>query len=278
MRLRWWRVNEEMKIKSINIKNFRSIKDLTIPLQTYSSGDQASNTAFLVGINESGKSAILKAISLINEGFKNIIYKDYCFIEAQKKNNYDRYINICAVLDLDGWNWKREIKSQLKLPADLIDMIQIKKIEKNIWSNAEKYGDNFTIEIDESLPFYKFIVVKTTQTVHIEKLSDFNKIEDTIVLENAENFLKDNQELLTKKVLEEKLSSSLYETLNQKMPKIQFWESKQNYLINDSIDLSKFKEDPNISIPLKNIFSIYGKNTKEEIKDWVIWDRFIIFV
>jgi len=75
-----------MEIKSINIQNFKSIKNVTIPLKNYGTGENASNTTFLVGINECGKSAILKAISLINEGFKYITYNDCCNLDAQDNN------------------------------------------------------------------------------------------------------------------------------------------------------------------------------------------------
>jgi len=53
------------------------------------------------------------------------------------------------------------------------------------------------------------------------------------------------------------------------MPKILLWKPDSQYLINEAIDLDKFKEDPNISVPLKNIFSIYGKITNDEIKSTI---------
>jgi predicted ATP-dependent endonuclease of OLD family len=51
------------------------------------------------------------------------------------------------------------------------------------------------------------------------------------------------------------------------MPKIQMWRPSPKYLINETIDLENFKEDPNISIPLKNVFLINGITTNEEIKN-----------
>lgn len=264
-----------MKIKSINIKNFKSIKDITIPLQCYGSEENASNTTFLVGVNESGKSAILESISLINEGFKNIEYSDYCNLDAQDDNNY-RYIDVYAELEItDQAFWRSQIEENLELPKNLIDSLAIKSIKKNTYRNADSANEHFNIKINEDLPFYQYIVNKTRKTVGgqaqaietIEDLANFNEIEEKITKQNAKTFLTETQELLTKEILEKKIASSLKATFNENMPKIQIWRPDSKYLINETIDLKEFKEDPSISVPLRNIFSIYGKNTNQEIKD-----------
>jgi len=262
-----------MKIKSINIQNFKSIKNITIPLQCYGTGENASNSTFLVGINESGKSAILEAISLINEGFKDVTYNDYCNLDAQ--DNSENYIDIYTELELGNWDfWKKQIVEKLKLPEHFIDSLVIKELKKNTYRNIETVNEQFDIEINTDLPFFLYIVNKTEKIINnqsktfetIEVLSDFNKVEEKITKDNAKSFLKENQVLLTKETLEQKISELLKPIFNQNMPKIQIWRPNPKYLINETIDLNKFKEDPNISIPLKNIFSIYGKKTNEEIK------------
>jgi len=262
-----------MIIKSINIQNFKSIKDITIPLQCYGSGESASNTTFLVGINECGKSAILEAISLINEGFKDIDYDDYCNLDAQEDS--ESYIDIYTDLELTEWDfWKKQIAEKLKLPKKFVDNLVIKSLQKNVYRDADTVNYVFNIEINDDLPFFQYIINKAQETVNgqtktnetIEVLSDFNKIYQEITKENAKTFVKTNQELLTKTKLEDKIVSLLEPMFNQNMPKIQIWRPNPKYLINETIDLNKFKEDPNISIPLKNIFSICKKNTNEEIQ------------
>ena len=262
----------KMKIKIINIKNFKSIKDVTIPLGCYGNGENASNTTFLVGINECGKSAILEAVSLINAGFENVAYSNHCNLEAQEK---DEYIDIYADLEIEDESfWKKQISEKLKLSVDFVEKIKIKKAQKNTWIGGISFGEQFDIEVNEDLPFFQYIVNKTQKTVNgkiqttetIELLSDFNGTEE-VTKENAKDFLEENQKLLTKEALESRISAILKLSLNQRMPQIQIWKPSPNYLINETVDLNQFKEDPNISIPLKNIFSIYGKNTNEEIKE-----------
>lgn len=53
-----------MKIKQVNIKNFRSIENITIKFN--------ERCRVLVGINESGKTNILKALSLLSPSFNPI--------------------------------------------------------------------------------------------------------------------------------------------------------------------------------------------------------------
>jgi recombinational DNA repair ATPase RecF len=70
-----------MQIKSISIKNYRSIQDVSFDIKTIAN----KNCHILLGVNESGKSNILKALYLKNptQKQKNIL-------------NHNK-INICFV-------------------------------------------------------------------------------------------------------------------------------------------------------------------------------------
>ena len=62
-----------MKLSSITIKNFRSIKDLTFKVEEV----DGSYTFALLGVNESGKSSFLEAIALAGDKEAKISQKDY---------------------------------------------------------------------------------------------------------------------------------------------------------------------------------------------------------
>jgi len=202
-----------MVIKSINIINFKSIKNITIPVQNYGKDEYASNTTFFVGINESGKSAILEAISLINAGFDNIKYEDYCHSEAREN---DDYIDIYTEIELSNQDfWRKPIIEKIKLPEEFVSKIEIIGLKKNTYIGKDGLNNVYNVTINDDLSFFHYIINKEqvlpqgstkAQTVEtIVSLSEFNNIKDTITQENAKTFLKENQELLTKKELEKKL-------------------------------------------------------------------------
>ena len=260
-----------MKIKEINIKNFRSIKDITIPLKSYGSGVKKSNTAFLIGMNESGKSAILEAISLLNLGMDDIEYEDYCFLEAQEDNDY---IDVYAQIEVDNSLsdfMKQKLEEKEELPSELIQKLKINKLEKNTYLNSGGASSLYNLILIDNIPLYLYIVntiiiTSDTKTESIELLSDFNKTEKKVTHSNAKSFLKENQKQLTKSILESKISTLLKDDFDKVITKIQIWKSSPEYLINSEINLEAFKENTSLSIPLKNIFHVYGKTDDDKIK------------
>ena len=62
-----------MKLRSIKIENFRSIRDLTFEVEKVG----GSYTFALIGINESGKSNFLKAVSLVGDVEARLLKTDY---------------------------------------------------------------------------------------------------------------------------------------------------------------------------------------------------------
>ena len=62
-----------MKLRSITIKNFRSIRDLTFEIEEVG----GSYTFALIGINESGKSNFLEALSLVDDRERELFTTDY---------------------------------------------------------------------------------------------------------------------------------------------------------------------------------------------------------
>lgn len=83
-----------MKYKSFYIKNYKGIKELTLDLNK----DPKTSIITLVGLNESGKTTILEAISIFsNEPKPEDIHK---LIPKNRKYNFTDTIEIHATLDL----------------------------------------------------------------------------------------------------------------------------------------------------------------------------------
>src|SRR3989344_743326 len=82
-----------MKIKSITIENYRSIKDTVVLNVAPINGKQ---TFMLLGINESGKSNVLEAIALLDEA-RNFDYSRDCH---SKNEDEKKDISISYELDI----------------------------------------------------------------------------------------------------------------------------------------------------------------------------------
>ena len=64
-----------MKLKSINLKNYRSVEDIIFHIKE---NNDKSFTYGLIGVNEAGKSSVLKGIALIdNLAIIKITQKDF---------------------------------------------------------------------------------------------------------------------------------------------------------------------------------------------------------
>lgn len=265
-----------MRIKSIEINNYRSIQHLIIPFDCYGEKPNDSNTVFLVGINESGKSAILEAINLIQIGAEDVEYEKDCFLEAQEKNGSVEIFADMEIKDIEYW--RRQISEKLGLEKEFTKLLNIKNLRKYISLDNEFYdsGYDLDIEVDENLPLFQYVIIQEPSTVDadtpvnsIKKLSEANAILDEINKENAESFLMQNQKLLSLTALENIIVDKLEDSFESHIPRIQFWKSSPEYLINDTISLEKFKEDTSLSIPLRNIFHLFGKTTDSSIKETI---------
>jgi predicted ATPase len=110
-----------MTIKSISINNYRSIEKLDIDIQEIDN----KKCSILLSKNESGKSNILKAISLINDNTEQKINYD---LDCNKNEN----IEITFNLDFDKSFFETEFKKYEKIPNELIE---VEKIEKKVSVN-----------------------------------------------------------------------------------------------------------------------------------------------
>ncbi len=256
-----------MKVKEIDILNYKSVQDVTVPLQEYGSGTNKSKTTFFVGINESGKSALLKGMSFAEDGMKGLKYLDDCYNPAQDN---DEYLEIYIHVEIENLkNFRTLVSKKLGLPTQFTDKIKVLSLKKNIYKKAKTAANHmYFISINSDLPFHEYFTeeVEGGGTV-IKKIEDEYDLEgQKVTKSNAKGFLTDDRKLLTQKGLESKIASKFKTTFNSWMPKFQLWRPDTKYLINDAIDLNAFKENTSISPPLKNMFSIYGKTSDDDIK------------
>ena len=250
-----------MRITSVQINNFKSIKEVVIPFNTYGEGTDASRSTFMVGINECGKSSILEALSYIEKGLDEVNYDECCFKPAYDEN---KHIDIFIYLNLDHNHqsfWAKQLVEKCGIPEEISKKIKFESIEKNIYKKGEDANEHYTVSIEE-ISLFEYLVEEGI----IKLIKEANSIEDKITKGNAESFLKENQKLLDSEILEEIISEKLAPTFDANFPNVQIWRPQPEYLINSVVDLNVFKENPDSSLPLKYIFHLIGKDTTEKIK------------
>jgi len=229
-----------MRISRITIENFRSIRE---PISFNIKKIGLGHCYILLGINETGKSNILYAISLLNKE-TNTNYGIDCNKEAEEVGEDILITYNLKVENLDFH--KNKIKESGLLDDDLIKSINFEKIERKVSIDKDNARNDFVhiyLKDNEKLAGY---VVKG------EKIEI--KIDSNVEKDEAGN----ETNVLTKEKLEEYLEDNFFDLFDDDIPEVVFWKSDSKYLINQRIDLNQFKEDNNLSIPLKNCFQIAG--------------------
>jgi len=222
-----------MNLKQIEIRNYRSIEFLNFKIEKIAD----SNTYTLLGINEAGKSNILKAIGLIA---KDDISYPLDFFDESKP------VEIKLNYTLTAWE-HTDLRSEL-VTNHKFEKNTIQKVKINQVTFTSKYEPDprlkksqliTEIEFKEDLTLYK-----TDESVHI-----VNSEKEAEKL-NSEKLISIND--FFSKFLSNYLRDSYSHTVT-------FWQSSPKYLISDEIDLLEFSKQPHIvSIPLKNCFALAG--------------------
>lgn len=229
-----------MILKKIEIKNFKSIKEIDFEVKKY--GD--SYTSFLLGVNEVGKSNILQAISFMNTPKEQL---NFSYLHNQKIEDQER-INFNFYLEFEKDETYLNDIRKLYVNGDLLDF-EITNIYKN----------NFLEKSKNIFDEYYYFDVNINSNVYI-KMNSSKKIE---IAKN--NDVISSFELLDKINFYTYFGSEIANIINNYEPKVSYWKPSDEYLISSSIDLKAFKTNINSNIPLKNIFVLSNYDTQEKI-------------
>lgn len=242
-----------MKIIKIKIENFKSIKEIEFDFKKHGN----SYTTMLVGINESGKSNILEAMSFLDTPKSEF---DYHTIHNQKDEENN---------PVDFWFWlefeqkqtcTNELKNEIE-NGDLLDF-EIEKIAKNVYlQNGENsFSDDFSFEIKK---LTKGLFIKKTQKSTTNTKGQAVTV-DVFTLSKQNDESGTFQELTTE-LFEEYFSNKIKSVISKYEPSVSLWRPSEKYLVSE-VDLNVFKDDVNSNIPLKHIFYIAGFGDTESIK------------
>lgn len=238
-----------MQLKKIVISNFRSIKNIEIEIKEIN----GKNCIILVGKNEAGKSNILKAIAAVF-GKYQVSIKDQRK-EIGDESIEDKNCYVRAVFSLNEDDIKKVINDF-----------------KDIYQNTEiiKFKENLTIEDFINCFFYEIlweIVIKDNSKPekYYWLIDGYNKkysFDKKIFIKPNTFIFEENgteQEILSVDKLKTILFNNCIKDLLNNYECI-FWEYKDKYLLPSNVNIEEFKANPDISIPLKNIFYLSNKN------------------
>lgn len=217
-----------MKLLSLIIKNFHSIEDETFDIAEV----DGTHTFTLIGINESGKSSFLKAVSLIDNDDEKVIFpKDY-FDEAKS-------INVTL-------NYQLEAQEEKELKNALTE----KGFEKDIFSK---------VKIDKVAVCATFDPAANAPKKVFDQITFQKKIFEDYTLQGDKPVKKDPQQTQEDFDLEKYFEAQLPKYFWKIAHRIVFWKSDSKHLINEQINLDTFAADSeNTSIPLVNCFELAG--------------------
>ena len=259
-----------LQIDKISIKNFRSIEDLTVTFQ--------ENCRILVGINEAGKSNILKALRLLCPDFK-------------VENSDLRQFGVD-----DNYNDSAYIKFTFSFPKDIINQFyqdfqsKFLTTDKNLvlgtWASSKICISDIKGYLDHG--FYHIDIKtknKTTRYPAFWSTTSINsniKIINTSCPDDFEVTMKDKKNYnlksymfidtatLITQIPDEYLddvtidnyhdcyNNNVLSYIKDNLPKVIYWKYEDKYLLPSEIEKNKFIDNPDICIPLKNMFELAG--------------------
>lgn len=256
-----------MKLHKVYIKNYRSIKDITITFP--------HQMLTLVGINESGKTNVLSAISLLDKD----VYPAESDVRNPVKNEKpitDSFVQFNFELE------KHELQQiyegiENKILGELSDSVISKGAEysfidyfnknnRGIWHvniiSKNKHARYFIVDPSyKVLSNWKTPIKKLPPEVVIElkpgetaKLNSFSLIN----INKYKGIPKEYLEDATLSVISGIYSGAILNYITDNLPSVIFWQYSENNLLPSKVNIDDFCNDPDTCRPLSAMFNLYG--------------------
>jgi predicted ATP-dependent endonuclease of OLD family len=241
-----------MKLTKIKIENFKSIKEIEFDIKKYGN----SYTTMFVGINESGKSNLLEAMSYFDTPEEEF---DYNILHNQKDED-NNPVDLWFSLEFEQ---KQTCLNELKKDIENGDFLyfEIENIMKNVYLEHDEnsFADDFSFDIKK---LTRNLFIKKTQKNTTNKQGQQITV-DSFVL-SKENDDEESFQELTTELFEEYFSEKIKNIIRRYSPSVSFWRPSDKYLVSE-VDLNEFKDNIDSNIPLKHIFYIAGFTDKNSI-------------
>lgn len=235
-----------MIIKKVVIDNFKSIDRLEIPFDKV--GD--SYTKIFVGINESGKSNILEALSYFDVPKEQVSYDHFCNqkLEEGKECNIYFYLGLedNEINDLNTY-----LKSFITTECDV--NFVLKNIRKDVYI------------LNNSTHFSKiyFYTVEFNNELYIRRFNGSSK--DLISIVDKEHNI-DGYEKLSGSSFAKYFNEIVADYFKKTEPHVSIWKPADKDLLYN-VNLLTLKKNIDSNRPLYNIFKLSGYDDIKSISD-----------
>lgn len=263
-----------MYLKKCQIRNFRSIRSLNLSME--------NKFQTLVGLNEAGKSNILRALSLLNSEVNSTIddVRDISHEENPSSENFVRFIFGLEEKDSNDiykslLNYFRMQNQQLTMFVDgdtkytLRQFLDQRKNEALYINDLDDHVKNFSHwAIPDSIKIEKHWKKIPNGWGGLSLLANKN-----IRYISIKEYPKHEFDETLKEVTAKEINSLIGEVIVQYMKSIPLmpcivWKFSENNLLPPKINLDSFVQDTSISEPLRNIFYLAGyQNVEKAITD-----------
>lgn len=262
-----------MKLTRTEIKNFRSIENLSI--------DFLNGCEILIGVNESGKSNILRALQLLDPNAATSPND----LRIERKNEAPTTQGLVRfVFNLDESELSEIYETIGKqffsenLDAPLIKTANgTLTLKEFVWEfNQGIYRvdlpDGTRKPLYWSLPENKYQLIEGWKKLRGQSgLSLVTKDEKTVVAE-GDKLLQTAAfkaieaitfEQLTAKDIHTAIGEEIIGIVKAKLPKCIYWNYSEQFLLPSSVNVNDFVANPDSCLPLKSMFELTGINSAD---------------
>lgn len=257
-----------MKLLRADITNFRSIENLTVSFD--------DGCEILIGINESGKSNILRALQLLDPNAP-VSANDLRIERQNEKPITSGHVRFIFQLENDELEDVYKSVSSLFVPETLNSPL-IKSGESKlslrefVWRRNEGI---YRIDLPGgqrtnsywTLPAGKFSLLDGWKKLRSQQELSLSKSNDGPVVAESEKLLqsamfKAIDAILYVPVTVDEINTAIGKEIAKviaaKLPKCVYWRYSEQFLLPSSVNVNEFASNPDSCLPLKSMFELNG--------------------
>lgn len=256
-----------MKLNRVEIKNFRSIREITVNLYP--------TCRVLVGINESGKSNILNALAFLGGDHEPVRKDDLREALPDEDPIEESHVRFIFKFDKPESDKLFDIiSSNILASTKNPDIVLISNKIKSVKDYCETRDEGlYVADILTEKKLFKYWTVsykliagwkKPSNTCPVDFNFDFKGQKYTLSkykLIRASDFNDIPAEYLEDAKIDDLASISgkaITEITEENLPDTLFWDYDEDNLLPSSIKILEFSAKPDICVPLKNMFTLAG--------------------